>query len=416
MEVIMDDYDDFDDLFNISPEFLGESFIVDENTDLDAIFAQKLIEEDEKMFEMEENDAKLAKRLHDEEMARQLQEEESKKSTPKPPVHVQTTNDDALIAQLLQEEFSSTATITSQERDKRMAQQFSDEEFARKLQEEMNRSNTEQQDLLLAKKLADDSDAEIARQLSQANDFLSTDEAIARQLANDEEEEERKRLEKQAKIKAQEAERIRKQEEERLRAEEEIKKMNTSFDNVVEPGDTNLIPDTGHLKVHLNAYIGCEIRRILKPDLRSRYEKTLQQYKDKYGHNSQYSKPVWAFHGTKSARMSSIEQKGLLVPGSSGVTHATDSGWYGRGIYLSPNCQVSLGYSDDGKLLICAVLMGKIFKCRNRIDGAGLQPNCDSHESPEGNEFIVFNPGQVLPVFVIDTRKRKNNYPIPPYY
>jgi len=160
--------------------------------------------------------------------------------------------------------------------------------------------------------------------------------------------------------------------------------------------------------------VGVKIRRIIKPDLRKRFEACFTQFNNKYGANSEHSKPVWAYHGTKAARMSSIESKGLLVPGTNGVTHATDSGWYGRGIYLSPNCDVSLGYSDDGKLLICAVLMGKKFKCHNRLDGAGLQPNCDSHESPGGDEYIVFNAGQVLPVFVIDTRARVNNYQYPP--
>jgi len=42
--------DEFSDLFEILPEHLGEEFIMDENTDFDAIYAQKLFEEEQKNF------------------------------------------------------------------------------------------------------------------------------------------------------------------------------------------------------------------------------------------------------------------------------------------------------------------------------------------------------------------------------
>jgi len=134
------------------------------------------------------------------------------------------------------------------------------------------------------------------------------------------------------------------------------------------------------------------------------------RYQQKYGIGSDEATPRIAFHGTKALRMSSIEQKGLLVPGNSGVTHATDSGWYGRGIYLSPTPSYSMAYSDDGRLIICAVLMGKAFRCVNRLDGAGLQPGTDSHMSPDGQEYILFEAGQVLPLFVLNTRKQQGNF------
>eukprot|EP01124_Arcella_intermedia_P014498 TRINITY_DN20958_c0_g1_i1.p1 TRINITY_DN20958_c0_g1~~TRINITY_DN20958_c0_g1_i1.p1 ORF type:complete len:490 (-),score=138.83 TRINITY_DN20958_c0_g1_i1:149-1438(-) len=159
------------------------------------------------------------------------------------------------------------------------------------------------------------------------------------------------------------------------------------------------------LKQLLQTYPGGEVRRVIKPQLQERFEKKLESLQKRYGANSVECSPRIAFHGTKSARMASIEQKGLLVPGSSGVSHATDSGWYGRGIYLSPNAGVSMGYSDDGRVIICAVLMGKVYKCPGRMDGAGLVPGMDSHESPCGQEYIVFSPDQILPLFVLSTRK-----------
>jgi len=424
------EYDDFSDLFEILPEHMGEAFIMNENTDLDAIYAQKLYEEEQKIFEMEEADGLLAKRLHDEEIARQLDEEEQRKNKPPPPPTTQTT-DDATYAKLLQlqeEEMIEAEKSKTSQKDLLLAQQLLDEELARKLQSEFEQTVKSDSDYLLAKKLAEDRDSEYARKLASESLYINSDEAIARQLAQDDEDE-MKRMEEAKRKKVIEEEKRRTEAEVRRIQEEEARKVSAEKSREetekalqiasMDPESYHLIPDTGLLKNTLTKYNGCEIRRIIKPDLRVRFETCLTQFKSKYGANSPLSKPVWAYHGTKAARMSSIEQKGLLVPGASGVTHATDSGWYGRGIYLSPNCDVSLGYSDDGRLLICAVLMGKIFKCKNRLDGAGLQPNCDSHESPGGDEFICFNPGQVLPVFVIDTRTRTNypaynyNYPVP---
>ena len=70
-----------------------------------------------------------------------------------------------------------------------------------------------------------------------------------------------------------------------------------------------------------------------------------------------------AYHGTAVARLPSIVRNGLLVGGMCGccvhqtrqvpgqlVTHRTDSGFWGRGIYLSPDPSVSIGYGLRDKL------------------------------------------------------------------
>jgi aprataxin and PNK-like factor len=46
-------------------------------------------------------------------------------------------------------------------------------------------------------------------------------------------------------------------------------------------------------------------------------------------------------------------------------------GNYGAGIYLSPRASTSLSYArGSGKLLVCAVLMGRIFECTGLMHGA----------------------------------------------
>lgn len=38
--------------------------------------------------------------------------------------------------------------------------------------------------------------------------------------------------------------------------------------------------------------------------------------------------------------------------------------------------------------------------------GAPLKHGYDSHESPDGQEFILFEPGQILPIFIIQFNKK----------
>lgn len=46
---------------------------------------------------------------------------------------------------------------------------------------------------------------------------------------------------------------------------------------------------------------------------------------------------------------------GLIVPGRDGVTHSCDTGWWGKGIYISPFHTYSMGYMYGGSkgLFLC---------------------------------------------------------------
>ncbi|KAL6055331.1 YtxH domain-containing protein [Balamuthia mandrillaris] len=230
-----------------------------------------------------------------------------------------------------------------------------------------------------------------------------------------------------------------------------------------------------------------KVRKILKPELVERFEKKWFELIKKYGSGTKEAKPrlacnyllIFIFHsssfhvsfvsltlqtnpqvhGTRSNLIPSIVTKGLLVPGgSSGVGHTTDSGWYGKGIYLSPNPDVSLGYTHGGRMLVCSVLvfyfftllaslslslslsllsmfshslsvlliffllftktntikMGKVYKCTARCDGAGCRPGYDSHESPCGQEYVLFSAAQVLPCYLIEFSGTATNVNVSP--
>jgi hypothetical protein len=91
------------------------------------------------------------------------------------------------------------------------------------------------------------------------------------------------------------------------------------------------------------------------------------------------------------------------------VTAKTGVGYYGHGIYLSPDPNVSLGYTSGSggeptRLLVCAAVMGKSFQCRSEMMGAPCRPGFTSHVSPNMNEVAI-----VCPVAVSDIRSMSSS-------
>jgi len=146
-----------------------------------------------------------------------------------------------------------------------------------------------------------------------------------------------------------------------------------------------------------------KIENILKPELVARFERRWNELKLARGET--LSKPQVAYHGTAENNVNSILDRGLLVPGKGegkDVVHSTDNGWWGGGIYLSPDAGLSIGYCRGGKkLLICSALMGKPYDVTERMDGSWLKSGYDSHIACNGTEWVIFDPAQVLPCYMI---------------
>lgn len=114
------------------------------------------------------------------------------------------------------------------------------------------------------------------------------------------------------------------------------------------------------------------------------------------------SKPVLAFHGTAEANILPICETGFKIPGQDGHKHATDTGWYGKGVYFSEFPNYSMGYIKGGqKLLLCQVLPGKVYKCPGLIHGQALQGGHDCHMSPCGKELVIFKKEHILPSYIV---------------
>lgn len=193
---------------------------------------------------------------------------------------------------------------------------------------------------------------------------------------------------------------------------------------------------------------GVTIRPVLRTALSERWLECKQQYERKYGADSAESKaticckraPVsmhcrsrlisrTTVHGTKLKHIGAIEQGGLKVPGlGTGVKHENDNGWWGKGIYVSPVPSYAAGYAESGKLIVCAVLRGRVFVCDARMDGQGCVAGYDSHEAEAGQEcvlwwrgvcaispyskrgarrFVLFKGAQVIPLMVIEMNPQK---------
>ncbi len=193
-----------------------------------------------------------------------------------------------------------------------------------------------------------------------------------------------------------------------------------SLSTLLEMHRHRYLPVAELLKLHeaLNAinYSIVEIESILNPPLCARFEHRWKELKDH--HQAEGSgievKPQLAYHGTAEANIEKIKRTGLLVPGKDYgpgigiIGHATDTGFWGKGIYLSPNASVSVGYCRGGSvLLINAVLMGRIFKCTNLIHGQPKRDGFDSHQDPSGNEWILFDERQVLPCYAVKIAPKK---------
>jgi hypothetical protein len=143
-----------------------------------------------------------------------------------------------------------------------------------------------------------------------------------------------------------------------------------------------------------------KIRTVVKTNLVERFVNFVTRLQAKRGIDE--CPVTMAFHGTSPYNIENILKIGLVVPGTHGVEHATDTGYWGKGIYLSPNASISVSYCrGGGELLVCAIVQGKIFQCTQLIHGAPLTEGYDSHEDPSGSEIILFDEAQVVPIFVI---------------
>ena len=119
----------------------------------------------------------------------------------------------------------------------------------------------------------------------------------------------------------------------------------------------------------------------------------------KYKREKVNSERTLGFHGTTNESGKAICTRGFEL---AKVGTATDSGWYGAGIYFSFNTHTAVGY-DKGCLLLCELLRGKTYKLTavQRRDGEDCKAGYNSHTVEAGNEVVMFEMDSINPKYIV---------------
>lgn len=120
-------------------------------------------------------------------------------------------------------------------------------------------------------------------------------------------------------------------------------------------------------------------------------------------------KPIQTvYHGTRPENIPLILKNNFDVDKKG----KTDDGWFGAGIYFSQHADYVMMYyttgsfnlvqvGDKGKLLQVDILPGRIKRLDQAHLGAARTINYDSHVTPNGFEYVMFNKRHILPRYVI---------------
>lgn len=138
-------------------------------------------------------------------------------------------------------------------------------------------------------------------------------------------------------------------------------------------------------------------------------------------------KPVVSYHGAHPTAIRSIVRYGFTMPGApignsgKSLSMRFDSASFGKGIYSSPDPYVAIGYTYDSeegewgpwrngsdysraRFIVCATLLGLALTVNfpDLRDTTGpARPYAHSHISDDKKEYVVFDPAQTIPCYVL---------------
>ncbi|KAG8983338.1 hypothetical protein FRB90_006116 [Tulasnella sp. 427] len=169
---------------------------------------------------------------------------------------------------------------------------------------------------------------------------------------------------------------------------------------------------------------------VLKPSLVKQFDEAREKLKKKYAEEAsrrgasrrmqdvtvdKFTRIDVVYHGTLRRHVAGIVQSGFTISGENNKGGG-DIPTYGVGTYTSPDLPYTVSYSDHTikapkllpgqKVIVCAALMGRRYQVRlGGISELRRNPDLlkgyDSHVSPSGDEYVVFNPEHLLPLYVL---------------
>ena len=131
------------------------------------------------------------------------------------------------------------------------------------------------------------------------------------------------------------------------------------------------------------------------------------------------------FHGTSGKSLKEIIKKGFKMP-ETNPRPPKKRGMFGQGIYFATDSSKSarsIYTQGSQKLLLCQVILGKsmtVEKADNTLNKNKLgSKSCDSVYAPRGtavinDEFVIFDPDQALPQYIIHFSDSKKLVPPSP--
>ena len=172
------------------------------------------------------------------------------------------------------------------------------------------------------------------------------------------------------------------------------------------------------MRDHLASLSSSSLRKCIRPS-------ELRRGKDSVEDMAEIlSTPEVTFHGAPRRVMQSIVRYGFVIPGkqigATGTQNEIACGAsFGIGIYSSPSIDFASIYAYDDthhgewrnpadvpgmRIVVCATLMGRPIEvsrdATRRTEGISNE-NADSHVSPNGLEYIVFDEAQIIPCYVL---------------
>ena len=325
-------------------------------------------------------------------------------------------SEDEELAKKLQQEFNQDSKI---EESRAKQAELEDEFLAKKLQSEIEKEERkkENHDLKMAKLLQQEAELELMKLEKEKE----KNERLAFELQAKEDLDSAKYYEKKQK----EDEKILKDDELfALKIQQELNKGSAWFCNNCFSMNMNIssfkcsLCDTIRPKPNIPKYI-----LSMKDDLSDNIITAIRQVPghivnigfvgnfvikyfkmcEEIGYKLAYPKIV--YHWTRSTNFASISNSGLKVPDGVAVRHATDTGFYGRGIYTSPDPQYAKGYGHGAnKLFVCLSLPGRQYKASYpQMLGKPLMDGYDSHVSKDRNEmeWVFFSSDQLLLCYLV---------------
>ena len=140
-----------------------------------------------------------------------------------------------------------------------------------------------------------------------------------------------------------------------------------------------------------------EVIYVINPELIRKFQRKKEKMRSRLGMSGVNC--ILAWHGTPSTNIDSIVENNFSLSHLS--KNSGDTGWYGAGIYFSEFANVSQGYGDG--LLLCKILLGKVYKINTINTGCAKKDGYDSHMAgggKYGTEIVIFDMDQILPCYV----------------